>query len=185
MSFSNPPRYSAETAGAYVAALIELLGDRDPMQVMAATPTLLREAVSELSDEALRSPEGENKWSVVQVVQHLADSELVYGYRMRLIVAEDAPGIPGYDQNAWAANLRYKDVAITDALADFTATRTMNLRWLSGLSDSELDRWGIHSERGEESVRHIVKLLAAHDLVHLNQLERIKAAVGQERISQS
>ena len=102
MSHSNPPRYSAETACAYVSALIELLGDRDPMQVMAATPKLLREAVSELSDEALRSPEGENKWSVVQVVQHLADSELVYGYRMRLIVAEDAPDIPGYNNKAWA-----------------------------------------------------------------------------------
>lgn len=178
MSFSNPPRYSAETARAYVAALIELLGGRNPMHVMAATPNSLREAVSELSDKAIRSPEAENKWSVVQVVQHLADSELVYGYRMRLIVAEDAPDIPGYDQNAWTENLRYNDVAITDALADFAATRTMNLRWLSGLSESELDRWGMHSERGEESVRHIVKLLAAHDLVHLKQIDRIKAAVA-------
>ena len=178
MSLSNPPRYSAETARAYVSALIELLGDRDPMHVMAATPKSLREAVSGLSGEALRSPEADNKWSVLQVVQHLADSELVYGYRMRLIVAEDAPDIPGYDQNAWAANLRYNDVKITDALADFKATRTMNLRWLPGLSESELDRWGMHSERGEESVRHIVKLLAAHDLVHLKQIDRIKAAVA-------
>ena len=185
MSLSNPPRYSAETACAYVSALIELLGDRDPMHVMAATPKSLREAVSRLSGEALRSPEADNKWSVLQVVQHLADSELVYGYRMRLIVAEDAPDIPGYDQNAWAANLRYNSAEMTEALADLTAMRTMNLRWLRGLADDELDRTGMHSERGEESVRHIVKLLATHDMVHLSQIERIKAALGQERIPQS
>lgn len=177
MSFSNPPRYSAETAAAYVTALIDLLGDRDPMTVMATTPSAIRDAVQSLSEDTLRTPEAENKWSVLQVVQHLADSELVYGYRMRLIVAEDEPSIPGYDQNAWATNLRYNNVALPDALADLAAMRAMNLRWLHSLSKEELDRWGMHSERGRESVRHIVNLLAAHDLVHLNQIERIKAAV--------
>ncbi len=178
MSFSNPPRYSAETASAYVAALIELLGNRDPMDVMAATPEGVRLAVAGLSREDIRKPEAENKWSVLQAVQHLADSELVYGYRMRLIVAEDQPGIPGYDQNAWATKLLYNNADIEHALADLAAMRSMNLRWLNGLADEALGRWGLHSERGQESVRHIVKLLAAHDLVHLNQITRIKAAVA-------
>ena len=177
MSFSNPHRYAAETAQAYVSALMELLGNRDPTEVMAATPELLREAVRDLSEKNLSTPEAENKWSVLQVVQHLADSELVYGYRIRLIVAEEKPAIPGYDQNKWATNLRYNGAAVSDALADLTAMRVMNLRWVRGLTDDELDRWGMHSERGEESVRHIVRLLAAHDLVHLNQIERIKTAV--------
>lgn len=177
MSFSNPPRYSAETATAYVSALLGLLGNRDPMEVMAATPKSLREAVSGLSDDTIRIPEAEDKWSVLQVVQHLADSAMVYGYRMRLIVAEDRPGIPGYDQNAWATNLRYNSTDIEDALTDFTALRTRNLRWLRSLTNEELGRWGLHSERGEESISHVVRLLAAHDLVHLNQIERIKATV--------
>ncbi len=177
MSFSNPPRYSAENAAAYVSALLDLLGDRDPIAVMASTPATVAETVRGLSDEVLRTPEAENKWSVLQVVQHLADSELVYGYRMRLIVAEDQPGIPGYDQDAWATNLQYNNLALLNVMADLTAMRTMNLRWLSALSDEELDQWGMHSERGQESVRHILKLLAAHDLVHLNQIARIKAAV--------
>ncbi|MDX1440202.1 MAG: DinB family protein [Rubricoccaceae bacterium] len=178
MSFSNPPRYSAETARAYVTALLDLLGDRDPILVMGATAEQLTTSTEVLPPELATQPEKEGKWSVVEVVQHLVDSEIVYGYRMRLIVAEDEPGIPGYDQNAWASNLRYIDVSLADALRDFEALRSMNLRWLSGLSESELDRWGLHSERGKESVRHIVKLLAAHDLVHLRQVERIKSAVA-------
>ncbi len=177
MSFSNPPRYSAENARACVSALIELLGSREPLKVMASTSDALHEATNGFSREFARIPEAEEKWSVVEVIQHLADSEIVYGYRMRLIVAEDKPNIPGYDQNAWAANLRYNDVEMGDALEDFLAMRAMNLRWLRSLSDDELDRWGLHSERGEESVRHIAKLLAAHDLVHLNQIARIKATV--------
>lgn len=173
MSFSNPPRYSAETAAAYVASLLELLGSQDPIDIMDRTADELQAAVSGRSDDALETPEADGKWSIVEVIQHLADSEIVYGYRMRLIVAEDEPSIPGYDQNAWASNLRYANVPVSTALSDFRALRAINLRWLQGLSDKQLDRWGMHNERGQESVQHIVKLLAAHDLVHLNQIKRI------------
>jgi hypothetical protein len=176
--FANPPRYSAETARAYVAALLDALGDRDPIETMARTPAALRDAVAGLSDEALRTPERPGKWSVVEVVQHLADTEVVYGYWMRVTVAQDRPSIPGYDQDAWAKNLRYDAVRVEDALADQEALRTMNLRWLRSLTDEEMERVGIHAERGEESIHQITRLLAAHDLVHLRQIERIKGAVG-------
>lgn len=176
-TFANPPRYSAETADAYVAALLDLLGDRDPYAVLAETPAALRDATGSLDTDALRTPEGPGRWSVHHVVTHLLDSEVVYGYRMRLIVAADRPAIPGYDQEAWAARLRYTDQPLDAVLDAFAALRALHLAWLRALSDDELDRVGLHNERGEESVRHIVRLLAAHDLVHRGQIARITAAV--------
>lgn len=94
-TFANPPRYAAETAREYVAALLAILGDQDPMEVLAATPAALRGAAAGMSHEGSRTPEKPGKWSVQQVVRHLADSELVYGYRIRLIVAAEHPAIPG------------------------------------------------------------------------------------------
>ncbi len=176
-TFANPPRYAPEAAEAYVAALLDLLGDRDPHAVLAATPEALRAATTGMDDAARTAPEAEGKWSVHDVVAHLVDSEVVYGYRMRLIVAADRPAIPGYDQDAWAARLHYAEQPLAALLDAFTALRTLHLAWLRRLSDAELDRLGLHSERGEESVRHLTRLLAAHDLVHLRQIERIKTAV--------
>src|SRR5688500_14371555 len=168
-TFANPPRYAAETARAYVAALFEILGDRDPIETLASTPAALRDATAGLSDAAAKIPEAEGKWSVQQVIRHLADSELVYGYRVRLIVAAEQPAIPGYDQDEWARRLGYHDGTLAEAIDDVSAMRAMNLRWLRARPDEELARMGMHSERGEESVAHNMKLLAGHDLVHLRQ----------------
>lgn len=176
--FSNPLSYAPETADAYVRALFDVLGDQDPLDTMPRTPARLRDAVEGVPDAALRRPEAPGKWSVVQVVQHLADSELVYGYRIRMTVAHDRPAIQGYDQDLWATSLRYDAVRLEDALADFEALRTLNLRFLRSLPEASWERVGLHAERGEESVRQLTRLMAAHDLVHLRQIERIKRAVA-------
>jgi hypothetical protein len=177
-TFSNPAGAATAGAAAYVRALLELLGDRDPVAVLERLPEDLAAAVAGLDDAALRRPEREGKWSVVEVVQHLADSEIVYGYRARLIVAEDRPAIPGYDQDAWARRLRYRQVALADALEQLGVLRRANLRWLATLGPEERRRAGVHAERGVESVEQIVRLLAAHDLVHLRQIARIRRALG-------
>src|SRR5690606_29130053 len=145
---------------------------------MAPTPAPLRDAVAGVDDDALRRPEAPGKWSVVEVAQHLADSELVFGYRIRMTAAHDRPAIQGYDQDLWATDLRYADVRLEDALADFEALRAMNLRLLRALPEASWERVGLHAERGEESVRQLTRLMAAHDLVHLRQIERIKGAVA-------
>jgi len=177
-SFARPPRYSAETARAYVASIQARVGDRDPMTLLAQAPSELAKAVAGLSDAGSRREPDGGGWSVLQILCHLSDCEMVYGYRMRLIVADDRPAIPGFDQEAWAERLHYTSGTLADALADFTAQRAMTLRWLAPLSDNELARVGLHSERGEESVRHIMMLLAGHDLAHLAQIERTRASVG-------
>ena len=175
---ARPPRYSPETARAYVDAILERVGDHDPVALLASAPTALARAVDGLSDADARRPPAEGAWSVLAVLRHLADCEMVYGVRMRLIVAEDRPAIPAFDQDAWAQRLHYDAGTVAEALADIAAQRAMTLRWLATLRDAELDRAGMHAERGEESVRRIVTLLAGHDLRHLDQIARTRAALG-------
>lgn len=173
-TFSNPADQAGAAAGSYTQALLDLLGDRDPFEVQEATAPALRRIVAELDDEALRRPEAPGKWSILEVLGHLADSELVYGYRLRLMVAHDEPDVPGYDQDRWAERLRYRDADPEQELDRFAGLRRFNLDFLRTLPEEDWQRRGRHGERGWESVRHVFKLLAAHDLVHLRQIERIR-----------
>lgn len=165
------------TTAEYARALIARLGDRDPVAYLEELPGAVRAVVAGVSDEVLLTPEAPGKWSVKDVVVHLLDSEVVYGYRMRFIVAQPENAIAGYDQEQWLRRLRYRDALLDPALDALTALRHWNLTWIRSLTDEEKARWGTHSERGRESVDHIIRLLAAHDLAHRTQIRRILAAV--------
>ncbi len=177
--FTNPATAAAGQAAAYTAAVLELLGSRDPMDVLAATPTALRRTIDGLSPAALRTPERDGKWSIGQVLRHLADADLVWGWRMRLILSQDRPTITGYDQDAWATRLHYEDADPAESLQAFDVLRRDNLRLVARATPRDLQRVGVHSERGEESLEHLRKLYAGHDLLHLRQIERIRGAIGQ------
>ena len=168
------PSYDTSNPSAYIASRLALVGDRDPVELLEAAPGRLAEAVAGLSEEGARQPEGDGKWSVLQVLRHLADSEVVYGYRLRLIVASDRPDIPGYDQETWSDRLHYHRGTVAEAVEDVAAGRRMTVRFLRSLDDAEWDRVGVHNERGEESVRRIATLLAGHDIGHEGQIARIR-----------
>jgi hypothetical protein len=169
---------AAAQTQAYVAALLQTLGSRDPLEVLAETPTALRRAVAGLAPEQEAMPERPGKWSVRQVVQHLADSELVGGFRFRMVLAHDAPELPGYDQDLWAQRLSYQDTDMADALHEFSTLRQSTLRLLRRATPEDLQRVMRHAERGQETLAHMIKLYAAHDLVHLRQIARIRQAIG-------
>jgi hypothetical protein len=174
MTFSNPAGSAAvASAGAYVRALLEVLGSRDPLDVMTEQPTWLEARLQGLSDAVLRRPEAPGKWSVIEVVQHLADTELVVGFRGRMVLSEERPVLQAYDQDRWAATGRYRDVALEIALSQFKGLRAGNLRLWRSLGPEQLARVGMHSERGEESIIHMLRLGGGHDLVHRRQIERI------------
>ena len=175
--FTNPSSRSIEQARAYTAAILDLLGARDPMDVLRRTPDAVRQAIAGLSDEELSRPEASGKWSIRQVLRHLADSELVWSYRLRLVLAQDRPPLTGYDQDLWATNLRYDGANIAESLDELAVVRRSNLRLLAAASEADLARVGIHAERGEESVGHMLRMYAGHDLLHVRQLERIRHAV--------
>ena len=172
--FTNRSSRSPQQASEYTDAILGLLGDRQPLDVLTATPQALRRAVAGLSDDDLSTPEAAGKWSMRQVVRHLADAEIVWGWRLRLVLAQDRPPLTGYDQDAWADRLHYDAAPIDDALDEFTALRRTHLRIVATASDADLARYGVHAERGEESVAHMMKMYAGHDLLHLSQLDRIR-----------
>ena len=178
--FSNPANGAAEHAAAYVRAVLGLLGDGDPKTILRETLSALPRSIDGLSPQQLLQPERPGKWSIGQTLQHLADSEVVWAWRMRLILAQDRPQLTGYDQDLWAERLHYDKVDPSDALELFGVLRRANLRLVEQASPADLKRTGIHVERGEESLEHLRRLYAGHDLLHLRQIERIRGAVGRE-----
>lgn len=163
---------------AYAGAILDLLGGREPLSVLRETHAALKRAVEGLSPAQLRQPEAPGKWSLAQVLQHLADSDLVWGWRVRLILAQDRPTITGYDQDLWADRLHYANSNPADSLETFGVLRRDNLRLLDRATPEDLERVGVHSERGEESIAYLCRLYAGHDLSHLRQVARIRAAVA-------
>ena len=176
--FTNPAGAAAEHSAAYTNAILDLLGNRDPMVVLRETPSVLLHRIEGLTPEEIRKPEAAGKWSIGQVLQHLADSEIVHAWRMRIILAHDRPPLTGYDQDLWAERLRYEEEDSSDSLSLFATLRAANLRLLERASPAELERVGVHAERGDESVAHIRRLYAGHDLLHIQQIERIRRFVS-------
>ncbi len=179
-SGSNPASQAKENAAAYVKQLMDLLGDRDPFAVQEEQLAVLEKEIAGLDDAILRRPEKPGKWSILQVLQHLADSELVVRYRMRLALAQPGAQILGYDQDLWASGLKYNEADPAEALEFLGMLRKANLKMLRSLSDEQMERYGLHNERGPESVRKMMRMIAGHDLLHRNQIKRIKRAHGIE-----
>ncbi len=175
MTFSNPAANAAASAKSYVRVLLDVLGDRQPLDVLPELMPWLDARLSGVPEQVLRRPEAPGKWSVTQVVKHLADSELVFGFRSRMILSEDRPALQGFDQDRWASLFRYGEVMCQSALAQLGVLRDADLAVLRRLGPEELERVGMHSERGPESLGHLMKLMAAHDLVHRRQIDRIMA----------
>lgn len=176
--FSNRSVDSPEERSQYARAVLDLVGGSDPMTVLRQTPSAAEAAVAGLLPEQLRRPEAPGKWSIAQVLQHLADSDLVWGWRMRLILAQDRPPLTGYDQDLWADRLHYEDADPGEALETLRVLRRGNLGLLARATPQDRQRVGVHSERGDESVEYLCGLYAGHDLLHLRQLDRIRRAVS-------
>lgn len=174
--YSNLASSTPDEVAGYVAALLELLGDQDPVKVLRETPAAIGQFLETVPPQVVTIPEGPGKWSIGEIVAHLADSELVGGFRLRMVMAHDRPVLTGYDQDLWADRLRYRDVAVRDALEQFATLRRANVRIWERLSPADLARIGRHGERGGESLERMRRLYAGHDLLHLRQLERIRVA---------
>lgn len=170
---------SASGPQAYREKIFKLLGDRNPLEVLAQTAATLAEIARKHSATVLRTRPFEGKWTPNEVIGHLADSEWVYGYRLRLILCEDNPTILGINQDLWVAGQRHNEREPLDLVEMFRTMRQFNLVLWTRMSPADLKRTGQHNERGPESLGVMLRLLAGHDLSHLDQISRYIQAVRQ------
>ncbi len=162
----------------YINAIIAKIGERDPLAVLAETPGLFAERLKATPEAVLRARAFEGKWTPLEVFGHLRDAEYVYGYRSRAIFCDDEPVIVGMDQDKWVARQGHNRADPAALLEEFTALRGFNLRLWRSLTAADLERFGRHNERGEETLGRMMPLLAGHDVWHLEQFDRYVAAAG-------
>ena len=153
------------------------LGDDDPVEAMTEAPDRLRRLVRGLTDRQLSTKPAPGKWSIKEIIAHLADGEVILGSRYRFIAAHDRPAIQGYDQDAFAAKLGPLNAKAADLIDDFAMVRAANLGLLERLPEEAWERVGLHSERGEESIRKLVYMYAGHDRHHVAQIETIRTGL--------
>jgi len=153
---------------------LEALGGMDPIEAQRKAPKRFKKLLKGLSEKQLSKRPAEGQWSIKEILGHMADSEFVNGTRVRFIAAHDRPAIASYDENLFAARLGNERAKSKDLLEAFTAVRAINVGLLERLPKGALDRTGIHSERGEESIRTIVAIFAGHDFIHERQIERVR-----------
>ena len=128
---------------------------------------------------------GENKWSIRQIVCHLADSEIVDAMRIRLIMAEDNPTLGAYDQEAWGKNLDYGKRKISQAIETCRRLRAENHELIKDLTEAPFSRMGYHVERGPMTLAQLVRHNAEHLEGHVKQIQNVRAAYREHRAKQA
>jgi hypothetical protein len=149
----------------------KFLGGKEPLSVLTTTIERVRTITRPLSPSEINRPPVPGKWSICEIVSHLADCETVFSFRLRQTLAEDHHIIQPFDQDRWAA--RYAVYPFEPALALFEASRNWNLRLLTTVSEEERHRPVTHPERGTMTFWTIVETMAGHDNNHLFQIERL------------
>jgi hypothetical protein len=157
------------------------VGDRDPLSVIAATAQALADRSAGLTTEAANRSPGPGKWSFRQIVCHLADTEIAFGFRLRQALAEPNHIIQPFDQDRWAE--RYSAYDLATALELFTALRRWNILLLQSAGAADFARPVSHPERGAMTFRTIVETMAGHDLNHLAQLESVGQAMARPTVA--
>lgn len=159
----------------YQQALLDLLGEQDALDVLASTPEKIEDLCADLDLAVLQKAPEPGEWSAEEVLAHLLDAEIVYGFRNRMMLAQSGTAFPAYDQDVW---IDLPHPSFPEMLAAFSTLRRLNV-WLAEETPSAewARKTGIHSERGEMSFEVALNTVAGHDIAHLKQLEKTLAAV--------
>jgi DinB superfamily len=164
-----------ETPQEYQNRMKSHVEGKDPLKLQAAALKKIVRLLKGVPTAKLRKRPAPGKWSVAEIVTHMADTEIVGSFRMRFILGAPGTPIQGFDQDAWVVALHYDKRDPRKALEQFRVLRETNLALLKTLSPEQWKHHGIHSERGEESIETIVNMFAGHDINHILQIERILA----------
>jgi hypothetical protein len=150
------------------------------LEAAERSPKEIAAAVSGLPDKVLRYKPSADRWCVLEVLAHLADVEIVYGYRLRQMLADEKPVIAPMDQDAWARNLGYMNGAPAELIAFYGLARHHNLRILRPLQTADLHKSAYHPEmQRQTTVAEIVERMGGHGAGHLAQIEELKKAASR------
>ncbi len=149
------------------------MAGRDPIEITGATPRRLKNLLQSSAPAKVTVSPAPGKWSVRDILCHLADCEVVFAFRLRQALAQDHHVIQPFDQDNWAATYEHYDAQM--ALAAFSAVRQWNLAFIGGLKPADFNKPLNHPERGDMTLQVVVETMAGHDLNHLRQVEALLA----------
>jgi hypothetical protein len=162
-----------ETVEQYLKRVTGYVADKKPLAVQAATPKKLERLIQGVPTSKLRKRPRADAWSINEILAHLAETEIVGGYRMRVILGAPGSPITGFNQDAWVISGHYEKRDPRKSVEQFRVLREANLALLKSLTPEQWKQHGMHSERGPESIEDLVLRFAGHDLNHLKQIQAI------------
>jgi hypothetical protein len=162
-----------ETPQEYIKRILANLEGQDPLKVQAGTAKKIERMIKGVPASKLRKRPAPEKWSAGEILAHLADTEIVVGWRLRQILGAPGTPIQAFDQDSWAAAGRYQKRDPRKCAEQFRVVREANLALLKSLAPEQWKHHGMHAERGVETIEHIVGMMAGHDINHVKQVERI------------
>ena len=170
-----------ETNEQYVARISGYVAGQNHFKVFQSTVGKLQRLLKRVPASHLKKQPEPNKWSVAEILGHLAESEIVFGYRIRMILGSNGTPIQAFDQNKWHENDGYLARNSKMAFELFQIIRETNVALLKSLTKVQWDFHGNHQERGRETIVRMVELYAGHDVNHVKQIEGILDATRSKK----
>ena len=172
-----------ETAQQYIQRILGHVEGQDAIKMQRGTAAKLKKLIQPLTPKELKWKSDAGKWSIAEILAHLADAEIVASWRMRSVLGANGTAIQAFDQDAWASVFQYGKRDAKQSLEVFRVLRENNLVMLKGLPRESWDHYGMHSERGKETIAHLARMFAGHDTNHVLQVEGIVSQLKSRRKS--
>jgi uncharacterized damage-inducible protein DinB len=157
----------------YKARFASYVAGKDVVAMQREAPKTLARLIEGVAESKLKAKPASGKWSVTEIIAHMAEDELISTWRYRQMVEHECPDLRDFDQDLWAKLGDYAAWHPNEALEMFRLLREANLRMFATLTPEQWERTGMHAERGKITVRGQVTHMAAHDVNHIEQIERI------------
>lgn len=169
-----------ETPQQYTDRILSYQQGEDPLSIMAATPKKLVRLLKGISRKAMYKRPAPDRWSVGEILAHLADAEISYAWRIRQMLAANGTLVQAYDQDAWARIFDYPKHDPNLSLDAYRIQRERNVQLLRQVPREMWENFGMHEERGKETVTRLTEMVAGHDINHVRQIEEMAKALKKK-----
>jgi hypothetical protein len=157
----------------YLVRIREFAAGQDPLTSQSETAGVLSRLIENASTERLTMRPRKDKWSVAEILAHLAEDEIATAWRYRQMVEHSASELPGFNQDLWAQLGDYAARPAQESLELFRLLRVANVQFLRKLSAEQWECFGIHAERGRITVRDLAAHMVGNDANHVEQVRNL------------